>query len=123
MVNNFDTENNKGFLTCVFDKNEFSVMWRFIQGKNNRDTTYAHILAFEVKYGSLDFKATDISAPHLEDVKAGKVTEGMNPDEVRIVMGAPWEERKSGDKIRWIYGNEGVVIFVDGKVSRVVMSR
>lgn len=72
-----------------------------------------------------DYAATrgDISAPHLEDVKAGKVTEGMNPDEVRIVMGAPWEERKSGDKIRWIYGNEGVVIFVDGKVSRVVMSR
>lgn len=62
----------------------------------------------------------DITAPHIDDVKGGKVTEGMNPDEVRLVLGPPLEERKSGEKTRWIYGNECVVIFTDGLVSRIV---
>lgn len=62
----------------------------------------------------------DISAPHLSKLKDGKVLVGMNPDEVKLILGAPWEVRKSGEKLRWIYGNETVVIFVDGVVSRVV---
>lgn len=62
----------------------------------------------------------DISAPHLAQLKDGKVIVGMNPDEVKLILGAPWEVRKSGEKLRWIYGNETVVIFVDGVVSRVI---
>lgn len=62
----------------------------------------------------------DISAPNIQQVKNGTVAVGMNPDEVRLVLGAPWEERRSGERKRWIYGNETVVIFTDGRVSRVI---
>jgi len=63
---------------------------------------------------------SDIDAPNLAAVRNGKVSVGMNPDEVTIILGPPLETRRSGDKLRWIYGNETVVIFIDGKVSRVI---
>lgn len=62
----------------------------------------------------------DIDAPNLTSGSNGKVSVGMNPDEVTILLGPPLERRKSGEKLRWIYGNETVVIFIDGKVSRVI---
>ena len=62
----------------------------------------------------------DIAAPNLAAVMNGKVTVGMIPDEVNLLLGPPLEIRKSGEKRRWIYGNETVVIFEDGVVSRVI---
>lgn len=62
----------------------------------------------------------DIAAPNLAAVRNGKVTTGMLPDEVNLLLGPPLEIRKSGEKRRWIYGNETVVIFEDGKVSRII---
>ncbi len=62
----------------------------------------------------------DIAAPNLAAVRNGKVTTGMLPDEVNLLLGPPLEIRKSGEKRRWIYGNEIVVIFEDGKVSRII---
>ena len=62
----------------------------------------------------------DIAAPNLAAVRNGKVTTGMLPDEGNLLLGPPLEIRKSGEKRRWIYGNEIVVIFEDGKVSRII---
>lgn len=62
----------------------------------------------------------DISVSHPEEIRDGKVVTGMNADEVILVKGAPFETRKSGERRRWIYGDGSVVIFTDGKVSRVV---
>lgn len=63
---------------------------------------------------------SDIVAPNLAAVKDGKVTTGMNPDEVTILIGPALEVRKSGEKLRWIYADGTVVIFIDGKVSRII---
>ncbi len=61
----------------------------------------------------------DVSITHLRDIRESKVVTGMNPDEVTLVKGAPFEVRKSGERLRWIYGDGSVVIFTDGKVTRV----
>lgn len=70
--------------------------------------------------GAYAVSRPDIVAPNLAAVKNGKVTIGMLPDEVNILLGPPLEIRKSGEKRRWIYGNETTVIFENGKVSRVI---
>ncbi|MDE6282695.1 MAG: hypothetical protein K2L97_01750 [Muribaculaceae bacterium] len=62
----------------------------------------------------------DISSPNYATLINGKVTIGMLPDEVTILLGAPIEKRRSGEKHRWIYGNETVIIFENGKVSRII---
>lgn len=70
-----------------------------------------------------DATRPDIEAPKLQEVLLGRVLEGMNPDEVKLILGAPWETRRSGEKDRWIFPDETTVIFEAGKVVRVVGQR
>lgn len=63
----------------------------------------------------------DIQSPNFAKLeKGGNVTEGMNMDEVTILLGPPLNKRKSGKKYRWIYSNDFVVIFTDGVVTKIV---
>lgn len=63
----------------------------------------------------------DISAPNLSLLKKGSgVCDGMTQDEVLIILGTPRNSRKSGDKVRWIYDNEFIIIFTDGIVSKII---
>lgn len=63
----------------------------------------------------------NISSPNFDKVKKGAdVCEGMNEDEVTILAGVPMNKRKSGDKERWIYSNDYIVVFTNGKVSKIV---
>lgn len=64
----------------------------------------------------------DIAAPNISLLKKGDgVYEGMNKDEVIIALGKPRNSRKSGDKERWIYSNEFVILFTDGIVSKIII--
>lgn len=78
------------------------------------NSAYLHSLA--------EYAATrkDIKAPNLEKVKKGLVTTGMNGDEVKIVLGPPLDTRRSGERTRWIYDNEYVLIFTGGVVTKIV---
>lgn len=92
---------------------------------NSRHTELVVTMVEEIgKYfddmARFDAMQTNISAPKMAEVLRGKVTEGMNQYEVKLVLGEPWETRKSGEKTRWIYPDEITVIFEDGKVTRVV---
>lgn len=62
----------------------------------------------------------DISSPNYSNLKNGSISEGMNLDEVTIILGPPLNKRKSGDRDRWIYSNDFVVIFTDGAVTKIV---
>lgn len=63
----------------------------------------------------------DISSPNFDKLKRkADVAEGMNMDEVTILLGPPLNKRKSGTKYRWIYSNDFVVIFADGVVTKIV---
>lgn len=64
---------------------------------------------------------TDIAA-NIDRLRkcAGEVTPGMNQDEVIILLGAPRDKRKSGEKERWIYDYNYVVIFDGGIVVKIV---
>lgn len=62
----------------------------------------------------------DISSPNFKLLKKGHVIEGMNGDEVTIVLGPPLNKRKSGERERWIYSNDYVIIFNDGVVTKIV---
>lgn len=78
----------------------------------------SHYITQIDKYAST---RTDINSPNFDKVKKGeKVSVGMNGDEVTILIGAPLDKRKSGDRIRWIYSNDYVIIFTDGKVSKII---
>lgn len=63
----------------------------------------------------------DICSPNFNLLKKGaEITEGMNSDEVTILLGPPVNKRKSGERVRWIYANDYVLIFTDGVVSKIV---
>lgn len=63
----------------------------------------------------------DIMSPNFDKLAAGsKVIPGMNMDEVTILLGVPLNKRKSGEKFRWIYSNDFVIIFTDGVVTKIV---
>lgn len=54
------------------------------------------------------------------DIVSEKVVKGMTPTDVILIKGRPQTERKSGARVKWMYGNESVVIFTDGKVTTVI---
>ena len=76
------------------------------------NTAYLHAMAGYVA------SRTDIKAGDFSPLKAGRVMTGMTEDEVIIILGAPLETRRSADKHRWIYSDQTVVIFTDGKVTK-----
>lgn len=55
-----------------------------------------------------------------EEIQAGKVVKGMNASEVKLVLGRPLYERKTGKRVKWMYDNETVVIFTEGIVTTVI---
>ena len=57
---------------------------------------------------------------HWADIKAGKVTKGMNKTEVMLVYGKPTSNRESGQRTKWMYGNDNVIIFTDGLVTNII---
>lgn len=64
---------------------------------------------------------SDITSPNFDKVKKGSyVSPGMNADEVTILIGPPVNTRHTGNRERWIYSNDYVVIFTDGLVSKIV---
>ena len=62
----------------------------------------------------------DLRVTHYNEIKQGMVVNGMNPDEVILSKGAPRDTRRSGERLRWIYDNETVIVFTDGKVTKVI---
>lgn len=57
---------------------------------------------------------------HWKDIARGEVVVGMNEAEVKIIAGNPSSVHGSGNSARWLYDNSFVVIFTNGKVSKVV---
>jgi hypothetical protein len=44
----------------------------------------------------------------------------MNQTEVMLVKGKPTSNRTSNSRVKWMYGNDNVVIFTDGKVTNII---
>ena len=57
---------------------------------------------------------------HWDELKAVSIVKGMNQSEVKIVKGKPSIERVSGTRVKWMYGNEYVVIFTNGIVTSII---
>ncbi len=63
----------------------------------------------------------DIRSPNFDKLKkGGDVCTGMTEDEVTILLGPPVNKRRSGERYRWIYANDYVIIFTDGIVTKIV---
>lgn len=60
------------------------------------------------------------SVTHWDEIIEKKVTKGMNTFEVRLILGKPVTERENGERLRWVYPKNYVLLFVDGKLSRIV---
>lgn len=65
-------------------------------------------------------KNTSLPITHWDDIKAGKVTKGMNEAEVKFVGGQPCNITKSGSRVQWMFSNDFIVIFTDGVVTNVM---
>ncbi|MCC8038669.1 MAG: hypothetical protein LIP02_11160 [Bacteroidales bacterium] len=63
---------------------------------------------------------SNLEVTHWPEVKKGKVTQGMNETEVKLIGGKPRSVTTSGSRIQWMYSNSFIVIFTDGTVSHVV---
>lgn len=61
-------------------------------------------------------KHPSLMVTHWADVKAGRVVNGMNESEVKLIYGAPETVREIGDRVKWAYANQVVVVFKNGKV-------
>ena len=57
---------------------------------------------------------------HPDLMKGGRVVEGMSPLEVKVLLGVPPQIRNSGERERWVYSNDLIVIFTHGKVTKVI---
>ena len=57
---------------------------------------------------------------HWKEIKAGNIVKGMNQTEVMLVKGKPTSNRPSGSRVKWMYGNDNVVIFTDGEVTNII---
>jgi hypothetical protein len=60
------------------------------------------------------------SISHWTEIRNGQIVKGMNQTEVILVKGKPTSNRTSNSRVKWMYGNDNVVIFTDGKVSNII---
>lgn len=61
-----------------------------------------------------------LEVTHWKEIKEHEVTKGMNETEVKLSVGIPSIARQTSGKTKWMYGNDFVVIFIDGEVSTVI---
>lgn len=60
------------------------------------------------------------SVTHWTEIRNGQVVKGMNQTEVMLIKGKPTSNRTSNSRVKWMYGNENVIIFTEGKVSNII---
>lgn len=61
-----------------------------------------------------------IKVTHWEDIGKGVVTKGMTPHEVTLIAGKPANINNSGNREKWLYSNDFIVVFTAGVVSTVI---
>lgn len=57
---------------------------------------------------------------HWNDLENGKIVKGMSELEVKLLKGKPRHIRETGQRVKWMYSNENIIIFTDGSVSSVI---
>jgi len=57
---------------------------------------------------------------HWDEILNKEIVKGMNPFEVKLILGLPVTERENGDRMRWVYPKNYVLLFVNGILSRIV---
>ena len=57
---------------------------------------------------------------HWKELKEGTVVKGMNETEVKIIYGRPYSERLTGQRNKWMYEDNTVVIFTNGIVTTII---
>lgn len=57
---------------------------------------------------------------HWDEIKDNRVVKGMNATEVKLALGRPASIRDTNSRSKWMYGNDTVIIFTDGKVTTVI---
>lgn len=65
-------------------------------------------------------ESKDIEVTHWKEINDKEIVKGMNRFEVKLILGRPVTERDNGDRIRWVYPKNYVLLFVDDKLSRIV---
>ncbi len=61
-----------------------------------------------------------ISFGDIDAMSKGEATPGMSETEIKVLLGKPTAIRNSGSRTRWIYSNDLIIIFTDGKVTKIV---
>jgi len=57
---------------------------------------------------------------HWEEISKEKIVKGMTETECKLAAGKPVHIRTMGNKVRWMFNNDFIVLFEDGKVSSVL---
>lgn len=65
-------------------------------------------------------ESQNLEVNHWEEISNKDVVKGMNQFEVKLILGKPITERDNGDRIRWVYPKNYVLLFESGKLSRIL---
>lgn len=61
-----------------------------------------------------------IEVTHWNEIRNGNVIKGMTPAEVTLIAGKPANINDSGNRVKWLYSNDFIVVFTNGVVTNVV---
>lgn len=78
------------------------------------NTEFINGMAETIKSGSTQ------PVSHWDEIKENRAVKGMNATEVKLALGSPASVRDTNGRSKWMYGNDTVVIFTDGKVTTVI---
>ncbi|MBD5367371.1 MAG: outer membrane protein assembly factor BamE [Bacteroides sp.] len=78
------------------------------------NTNYIHDMTDNVS------KCGVLEVTHWNEIRDKVVSVGMNELEVKLILGRPVTTRDAGDRTRWVYPNNYVIIFQNNIVSRIV---
>lgn len=65
-------------------------------------------------------ESSDFSVSHWKEIQNHEVVKGMNPFEVKLSFGLPVTRRDNGDRARWVYPRNVIVLFENDIVYRVI---
>lgn len=61
-----------------------------------------------------------LEVTHWKEIADKEVVKGMNRFEAKLILGKPITERDNGDRVRWIYPKNYVLLFTKGKLTRII---
>lgn len=79
-----------------------------------------HITRYIEALSGLIRDSDALPVTHWDELAGGRAVKGMNTTEIILLKGRPNSERRTGSRLKWMYGNEDVIVFTDGIATAII---